>query len=97
MPLFRGAKRWPLVVAGLFLSSMLLAACGENSPSILNTAGPVAQSESGVFYLILIIATVIFVGVEAWLLYSIFRYRERPACPIRGRFMAAPGSRCSGR
>jgi cytochrome c oxidase subunit 2 len=81
MPLFRGTKRWPLVVAGLFLSSMLLAACGENSPSILNTAGPVAQSESGVFYLILIIATIIFVGVESWLLYSIFRYRERPGMP----------------
>lgn len=81
MPVFRGAKRWPLVVAGLFLSSILLAACGENSPSILNTAGPVAASESGVFYAILIIATIVFVGVEGVLIYSIFKFRERPGMP----------------
>ena len=81
MPVFRGAKRWSLLVAGLFLSSISLAACGENSPSILNTAGPVAASESGVFYAILVIATIVFVGVEGVLIYSIFKFRERPGMP----------------
>ena len=82
MPLFRGTKkRWLLLVTGMLLSSILLAACGENSPSILNTAGPVAASESFVFWVILIIATVVFVGVEAMLIYSAWRYRERPNSP----------------
>jgi cytochrome c oxidase subunit II len=78
MPIFRGKKRWWTLLTGLLLSSILFAACGENSPSILSPAGPVAASESNVFYLILIIATIIFVGVEAALIYAIFRYRERP-------------------
>jgi cytochrome c oxidase subunit 2 len=81
MPLFRGAKRWLIMITGLLMSSILLVACGENSPSILNPAGPVASSESGVFYVILIIATIIFVGVEGILIFSIFKYRERPGMP----------------
>src|SRR6266496_4978569 len=82
MPLFRGTKkRWLLLVTGMLLSSILLAACGENSPSILNTAGPVANSESFVFWVILIIATVVFVGVEGMLIFSSWRFRERPNAP----------------
>ncbi|HEV2660517.1 MAG TPA: cytochrome c oxidase subunit II, partial [Ktedonobacteraceae bacterium] len=82
MPLFRGTKkRWLLLVTGTLLSSILLAACGENSPSILNTAGPVARSESFLFWVILAIATVVFVGVEIMLIYSAWRYRERPNSP----------------
>lgn len=81
MPVFRGAKHWMILVTGLLVSSILLAACGENSPSILNTSGPVAESESGVFWLILIIATVVFVGVEGVLIYSVIRFRERPGMP----------------
>jgi cytochrome c oxidase subunit 2 len=76
----RGMKRWgPLAVALLF--PLLLTACGENSPSILNTAGPVAAHESDVFWAILIIATIVFVGVEGMLVFSIFRFRERPGMP----------------
>jgi cytochrome c oxidase subunit 2 len=81
MPLFRGTKRWMLLVVGALLSSILLAACGENSPSILSPAGPVARDESSVFYVILVIATIIFVVVEAWLIFSVVRYRERPGMP----------------
>src|SRR6266700_1038998 len=77
MPLFRGTKRWLILVTGMLLSSILLAACGENSPSILSPAGPVASSESGVFYAILIIATIVFVAVEGVLIFSIIRFRER--------------------
>ncbi len=81
MPLFRGTKRWLILVTGMLLSSILLAACGENSPSILSPAGPVASSESGVFYAILIIATIVFVAVEGVLIFSIIRFRERPGAP----------------
>ncbi|WP_338253559.1 cytochrome c oxidase subunit II [Dictyobacter halimunensis] len=63
------------------MSSILFAACGENSPSILNTAGPVAASESSLFWLILGISIVIFVLVEGILIFSIIRYRERPGMP----------------
>lgn len=77
-PLFRGTKRWTPLVVGALLSPVLLTACGENSPSILNTAGPVAESESFVFWAILVIATIVFVGVEGMLIYSIVKFRERP-------------------
>lgn len=80
-PLFGGTKHWLLVVLGLLLGSILLTACGENSPSVLNTFGPVAASESFLFYVILVIATIIFVLVEGALIFSIIRYRERPGMP----------------
>ena len=81
MSLFRKTKRWVIIVSAMLLSSFLLAACGENSPSILNPAGPVAASEATLFYVILVIATFIFIVVEAALIYSIFRFRERPNSP----------------
>jgi cytochrome c oxidase subunit II len=81
MPLFRRTKRWLLLVPVMLLSSILLAACGEESPSIMNPAGPVANSENGVFVAILIIATIVFVAVEGILIFSMIRYRERPNSP----------------
>lgn len=81
MPLFQRAKRGVLLGAGVLLPSILLAACGENSPSILKTAGPVAEREGFVFWVILVIATIIFVSVEGMLIYSIVRFRERPGMP----------------
>ena len=81
MPLFRGTKQRMLVfVVGAVLSSLLFSACG-GSTSILNTDGPVAESESFIFWVILGIAGVIFVGVEAMLIYSAWRFRERPGMP----------------
>jgi len=81
MPLFRGTKRWVVIVAAMLLSSLLLSACGENSPSVLNTFGPNAAKEANLFWFTLIVATIVFVVVEGVLLYSIFRYRERPNSP----------------
>ena len=81
MPKFRGVKRWTTIVAALLLSSILLAACGENSPSILNPQGPVASKEAGLFWFILVVATIVFVAVEGVLIYSIIRFRERPNMP----------------
>src|SRR5947209_20575498 len=81
MPKFRGMKRWGVLLSALLLSSLLLAACGGNSPSILNPSGPVALKESNLFWFILVVATIVFVVVEGLLIYSIVRFRERPNSP----------------
>ncbi|WP_245994262.1 cytochrome c oxidase subunit II [Tengunoibacter tsumagoiensis] len=78
MPVFRRTNRWLLLLSSLLLSSILLSACGEQSPSIIDARGFVAQQEGFVFWVILVIAAVVFVGVEGMLVYSIFRFRERP-------------------
>jgi len=78
MPVFCRTKRWPLLFSCLLLFSVLFAACGENSPSILDTHGPIANSEGTVFWVILGIATFVFLAVEGALVFSIVRYRERP-------------------
>lgn len=82
MPKLRGVKRWGIVLSAMLLASVLLAACGENSPSIINPKGPVADKESGLFWFIFIVATIVFVAVEAALIYSIVRFRERPNAPL---------------
>jgi cytochrome c oxidase subunit II len=81
MPKIRGVKRWAIIVSAVLLSSVLLAACGENSPSVLNPQGPVAAKEAGLFWFILVVATIVFVAVEGVLIYSIVRFRERPNMP----------------
>jgi cytochrome c oxidase subunit II len=80
-PLFRRVKRGGTILSIVLLSSFLLAACGENSPSILNTTGPVAGSEAGLFWFTLVVATIVFVLVEGWLIVAIIRYRARPNSP----------------
>src|SRR5437762_12948067 len=80
MPVFRRTKRGLLVLTSLLLSSILFAACSEPA-SILDVAGPVADSERFMFYIIVIMATVVFVGVESALIYSIVRFRARPNTP----------------
>src|SRR6516165_7473588 len=82
MPIFRRMKRWSVILSALLLSSLLLAACGGNSPTILNPSGPVALKESNLFWFILVVATIVFVAVESILIYSIVRFRERPNSPI---------------
>jgi cytochrome c oxidase subunit 2 len=84
MPIFRGAKvkRWGIFFSVLVLASVLLSACGGNGLSILDPQGPVADKEAGLFWFILIVATVVFVVVETILIVSIIRYRERPNSPM---------------
>jgi cytochrome c oxidase subunit 2 len=81
MPVFRGMKRWGKVVPLVLLSSLLFAACGGNSPTILSPAGPVAGQEANLFWFILIVATIVFVFVEGWLIVNVVRFRERPNSP----------------
>jgi cytochrome c oxidase subunit 2 len=78
MPVFHRTKRWLLLFSCLLLFSILFSACGENSPSILDTHGPIASSEGTVFWVIFGIATFVFLAVEGALVFSIVRYRERP-------------------
>src|SRR5256714_10476234 len=80
MPLFRRMKRWAIVLPLMLLSSLLFASCG-NPPTILVPKGPVASQEAGLFWFILVVATIVFVLVEGWLIFSIVRYRERPNMP----------------
>src|SRR5438132_12489096 len=73
-------KRWAIILPLMLLSSLLFAACG-NSPTITEPKGIVASQEAGLFWFILVVATIVFVAVEGWLIFSIVRYRERPNMP----------------
>lgn len=79
--IFCGTKRWGIIISGILLSTLLLAACDNLTPNTLDPKGPTALSESNLFWFILIVATIVFVAVEGVLLYSIIRYRERPNSP----------------
>src|SRR6059058_1690213 len=81
MPIFRRMKHRGAIIPIVLLSSLLFTACGGNSPTILNPTGPVAAQEAGLFWFILAVATIVFVAVEAVLIWSIIRYRERPNTP----------------
>jgi len=74
-------KHWGAIIPVVLLSSLLFTACGGNSPTMLNPTGPVAAQEAGLFWFILAVATIVFVAVEAVLIWSIIRYRERPNTP----------------
>ncbi len=72
--------RWLLpVLLGLCL--LLVAGCSVGNSSILDPRGPVALQESGLFWFILVVATIVFVLVEAALIYSVLRFRARPDSP----------------
>jgi cytochrome c oxidase subunit 2 len=74
-------KHWGKIIPVVLLSSLLFAACGNNPLTTLDTTGPVASQEAGLFWFILSVATFIFVVVEGVLIWSIIRYRERPNSP----------------
>ena len=68
--------------------SASLSACAENSPSILDPAGPVASDEMGMAIMVFVVAAIVFVIVISALLYCIIRFRDRPG--------AAPPSQLGG-
>lgn len=70
------------------LIALLLAGCGNtnvqdvnHTPNMLIPQGPIALEESNLFWMILIIATVVFVLVVSALIYSIIRFRAREGMP----------------
>lgn len=78
----RAASLLPLFIA------LLLAGCGNTSindvthtPSLLDPQGPIAKTESDLFWVILVISTAVFVIVMSALIYSIIRFRSRPGAP----------------
>ncbi|HEX9994878.1 MAG TPA: cytochrome c oxidase subunit II [Acidimicrobiales bacterium] len=74
-----GRARTVLVVAVLALV-VLLAACGsdEHPLDTLNPKGPEARSIDRLLDPVLLVAGVVFVFVEAGVLYLAFRFRRRP-------------------
>jgi cytochrome c oxidase subunit 2 len=74
-------KLWGKILPVVLLSSLLLAACSSDSPTILKPTGPVAAQEANFFWFILVVATFVFVVVEGVLIWSIIRYRERANAP----------------
>ncbi|HVB97656.1 MAG TPA: cytochrome c oxidase subunit II [Chloroflexota bacterium] len=65
-----------LIIAVLVL---FLTGCASNDPqNALTPVGPVGQMEAGLFTTIFWIAVVVFIIVEALLLYTVFRFRRRP-------------------
>lgn len=80
MPFRSGKKRWGVAALLALAAAALLSGC-ENSPTILDPAGPIAEREANLFWFIFIVATVVFVAVTAVLLYSVFRFRARPDSP----------------
>src|SRR5262249_38378032 len=76
------------VFALLALVALLaLAGCGEQNGAIfLNPSGPQALQEANLFWIILGLATVIFVLVTGALLYSVIRFRARPGGPAARQF-----------
>jgi cytochrome c oxidase subunit II len=73
--------RWGLAPLLLVLSAVIFGGCDSKTPNILDPAGPVAKTQSDLFWIILSIATVIFVIVTGVLVYSIIRFRDRPGAP----------------
>ena len=80
-----GMRRYFGVIALGLVASALLSACGT-SPSVLSPSGPIADKEAWIFWFILVVATIIFVGVTSVLLYSVFRFRDRPGAPEARQF-----------
>jgi cytochrome c oxidase subunit 2 len=68
-----------LIVVGIVLATVLLGACqGSSNPQdTLSPQGPVARTQTTLFYTVFWIAVVIFFAVEGTLLYVMFRFRHR--------------------
>ena len=79
----RGGKfpRWGLALMLVLLSALLFSGCDSNSPTFLNPSSSASKTEADLFWIIFGIATFIFVAVTVVLIYSIFRFRERPGTP----------------
>ena len=67
-----------LWVVGAILLTLLLVGCGKDLPqNTFNPAGPTAQSEKDVLIVPLIIAGIVFIGVEGGILFLALKFRHR--------------------
>ncbi|MCH8222443.1 MAG: cytochrome c oxidase subunit II [Chloroflexi bacterium] len=68
-------KRFALLLT--LLAPAILAACAPGGDqSTFDSAGPIAKDQENIFIFIFWLAVVVFVVVEAALIYSIFRFRQ---------------------
>lgn len=81
MPFRSRLTRWGAISVLALAVAGLLAGCDQNTPSTLDPSGPVADKEAGLFWLILVIATIVFVAVTGALIYMMIRFRARPGNP----------------
>ena len=51
---------------GVLVVGAAMAACGDNSPSMLDQAGPEARHVAGVWWLMFGLAAAVYVIVAAW-------------------------------
>lgn len=70
---------WRLGLLLPFAAILLLLACTPSHPqSTFDAAGPVAEKQRTLFYIIFWAALFVFVLVEAALIYTVIRYRRSP-------------------
>lgn len=70
-------RRWSVVGLTLLVLILALTGCATETPSTLDPASDSAGEIASLFYLVLVIAVVVFVLVEGLLIYAVFRYRRR--------------------
>ena len=72
------SRRWLLII-GLLSIVLLLISCTPSHPqSTFDSAGPVAQNQLNLFWVIFWASLAVFIVVIGILLYSVVRFRERP-------------------
>ena len=76
------SRRW-LIVLGLLALVILLIACTPSHPqSTFDAAGPVAKSQLNLFWILFWASLAIFIVVVGALLFTLFRFRERPGTSL---------------
>ena len=91
----RGPAFRLVLIALSALGILLFIGCTPDHPqSTFDVAGPVAEKQRTLFYIIFWAAVFVFVVVEGILVYTVIRYRRRPAEEgIPPRPTATPGWR----
>ena len=78
------ARRWAALIS---LTLLGLVGCDSRSPqSWVNPQGPYASAIYDLFLPIFITAVVVFVVVQGLIVYSVFKFRERPGGPPAQQF-----------
>ena len=77
--MIRKRPSFALLAMGLSVALLVLVSCTPSHPqSTFDTAGPVAEKQKILFYIIFWAAVFVFVLVEGILLYAVIRFRRRP-------------------
>lgn len=75
----RRSPRSAAVILSLLLLAIIAMGCYPSHPmSTFDTAGPIAQMQLNLFYIIFWTAVVVFVVVEGALVYAMVKFRRRP-------------------